>query len=346
MHTILVLYTEVMPYNVIVYRALVEKGCRVHVVLWDNNKLTPYYPPMEEGITYYNRSSFWSADHLYTFIKKINPDMVWTSGWIDPVYNEVCGPIRRDLHIPVVASSDTQWQGGRQWWNVLTARFRHRHWFSHLFVAGEPQVIYARKLGFRPEQILLHNLSANVDLFHKIDVESREKEYPRHLLCIGRFSKVKGLLYLLEAWRSIPDRKGWTLTLIGNGPECAKLQGFPDVEIKDFMSQEDLVYEFQQSGAFILPSVFEPWALVIHEAACSGLPILASDCCGAVSCFVQDGENGFLFKSGNKHSIARCIERFISLSESEWVRMGKKSRELSDLITPSIVADTILKILT
>lgn len=345
MHTILVLYTEVMPYNVIVYRALVEKGCRVHVVLWDNNKLTPYYPPMEEGITYYNRYSFWSADHLYTFIKKINPDLVWTSGWIDPVYNEVCGPIRRDLQIPVVASSDTQWRGGRQWWNVLTVRFRHRRWFSHLFVAGEPQAIYARKLGFCPEQILLHNLSADVDLFHKIDGEIREKEYPRRLLYVGRFSKVKGLLYLLEAWRSIPDRKGWTLTLIGNGPECARLQDFPDVEIKDFMSQADLVYEFQQSGAFILPSVFEPWALVIHEAACSGLPILASDCCGAVSCFVQDGENGFLFKPGNKHSIAKSIERFISLSESEWVRMGKNSRELSFLITPGHVADRILKLL-
>lgn len=345
MHTILVLYTEVMPYNVIVYRALVEKGCRVHVVLWDNNKLTPYYPPMEEGITYYNRSSFWSADHLYTFIKKINPDLVWTSGWIDPVYNEVCGPIRRDLQIPVVASSDTQWRGGRQWWNVLTARFRHRRWFSHLFVSGEPQVLYARKLGFRTEQILMHNLSADIDLFHKVNVAVRKKEYPRRLLYIGRFSKMKGLIYLLKAWQSIPDRKGWRLTLIGNGPESLKLQGFPDVEIKEFMSQEDLVHELQQSGAFVLPSVFEPWALVIHEAACSGLPILASDRCGAVSCFVKEGENGFLFKPGNKVSIRTTIERFILLQEYQWLQMGEKSRELSDLITPSIVADTILKVL-
>lgn len=345
MHAILVLYTEVMPYNVIIFRTLVEKGCRVHVVLWDNNKLTPYYPPMEKGITYYNRSSFWSADHLYTFVKKIGPDLVWTAGWMDSGYNEVCSYIRRDMQIPVIAGSDTQWRGGAQWWNVLTARFRHRCWFSHLFVSGEPQVVYARKLGFRSEQILMHNLSADVDLFHKTDLIVRKEKYPRRLLYIGRFSKQKGLTYLLKAWCSIPDRKGWTLTLIGNGPECVRQEDFPDVEIKDFMSQEDLLHEFQQSGAFILPSIFEPWALVIHEAACCSLPILASDCCGAVSCFVKDGENGYLFKPGNKNSIRRVIEHFIHLQESQWLQMGEKSRELSDLVTPSQVVDIILKLL-
>lgn len=88
--------------------------------------------------------------------------------------------------------------------------------------------------------------------------------------------------------------------LIGNGPDYAKLKGYPDVEIKDFMPQEELAEELEKAGAFILPSVTEPWALVIHEAACAGLPILASDCCGAVSCFVKDGENGFLFKPGKQ----------------------------------------------
>lgn len=42
------------------------------------------------------------------------------------------------------------------------------------------------------------------------------------------------------------------------------------------MPQEELAEELEKAGAFILPSVTEPWALVIHEAACAGLPILAS----------------------------------------------------------------------
>lgn len=345
MNTILILYTEFMPYNLVVVKSLIAKGCRVYVVLWDTNKKTPYLPPRLEGITYYNRSTFRGADHLFRLVTKLSPDLVWTAGWIDPLYTEVAGMIRSKLHLPVVASTDTQWRGKGQWLNVLTASFRHRSWFSHLFVAGEPQVEYARKLGFRPDQILMHNLSADVDLFHRIMPDTRREQYPRRLLYIGRFSADKGLVHLLKAWEAIPDRKGWRLTLIGNGKEYNKLTGYPDVEILDFMPQEKLVQEMACSGAFILPSVFEPWALVIHEAVCAGLPVLASACCGAASVFIKEGENGYLFTPGNRHSIHRTLETFIGLPEEKWLEMGRKSRDISTKITPEKVAANLLNVL-
>lgn len=344
-YTILILYTELMPYNVIVIKELVKNGCRVHVVLQDVDKKTPYLPDQQEGITYYNRSSFWNPDHLFRLVKKLQPDLIWTAGWIDPTYNEVAGMAREKLHLPVVAGSDTQWRGGKQWLNVLTSRFRQRRWFSHLFVSGKWQVEYARKLGFRPEQILMHNLSADIDLFSRININSREKEYPKRLLYVGRFSPEKGLPWLLRAWKSIPNRKGWQLTLVGNGPEREKLSGYPDVEILDFMNQEELLGVMENSGAFILPSVFEQWSLVIHEAACAGLPILASERCGAVTSFVKEGENGYLFTPGNIRSIRSSIEQFLSCSEQDWLRMGEESRRLSVQITPGRVAETLLTVL-
>lgn len=345
MITILILYTELMPYNVVVIKELVKKGCRVHAVLQDTNKKTPYLPPLFEGVTYYNRSTFWDPDHLFRLVKKVNPDLVWTAGWIDPLYNEVADMIRKKLHLPVVASSDTQWRGGKQWLNVLTSGIRQRRWFSHIFVAGEWQVKYARKLGFHSDRILMHNLSADVDLFCRIDINNREKEYPKRLLYVGRFSPEKGLVGLLRAWKSIPDRKGWQLTLVGNGAEREKLAGYPDVEILDFMDQQVLLKIMENSGAFILPSVFEPWALVIHEAACAGLPILASDCCGAVASFVREGENGYLFIPGNIRSIRSSIEKLIIQPDADLLRMGRCSRMLGMQITPERVADTLLTIL-
>lgn len=345
MITILILYTEWMPYNVAVIRALVRKQCRVYVVLQDTNKKTPYFPPQEEGVIYYNRSSFWNSDHLYSLVKKLEPDLIWTAGWIDPVYNEVAGMVRNKLHIPVVAGSDTQWCGGKQWLNVLTARFRHHRWFTHLFVAGEWQKKYACKLGFRPDQILLHNLSADIDLFTQIDLTSRERQYPKRLLYVGRFSKEKGLIYLLDAWKSISDKKGWTLTLIGNGVEREKINKTSDVEVLDFMDQASLLQEMATSGAFILPSVFEPWALVLHEAACAGLPILSSNRCGAVTCFVKERENGYLFLPGKAKSIRYALEKLITGTESDWLQMGEASRKLSMLITPDKVANTLLTVL-
>lgn len=345
MITILILYTELMPYNIIVIKELVKKGCCVHVVLQDTNKKTPYLPPLLEGVTYYKRSTFENPDHLFRLVKSLNPDLVWTAGWIDPLYNEVADMVRGKLHLPVVAGSDTQWRGGKQWLNVVTARFRQRQWFSHLFVAGEWQVKYARKLGFRPDQILMHNLSADVELFSRIDLNSREADYPKRLLYIGRFAPEKGLTYLLKAWQSILDRKGWQLILVGNGSEKEKLTGYPDVEILDFMDQQDLLKVMECSGVFILPSVFEPWALVLHEAACAGLPLLASKCCGAVASFVREGENGYLFIPGNIRSIRCSVEKLLMQPEAGLLQMGRISRKLGMKITPERVADTLLTVL-
>ncbi len=44
----------------------------------------------------------------------------------------------------------------------------------------------------------------------------------------------------------------------------------------------------------ILPSLKEPWGLVIEEALSAGLPVLVSVACGA-QVLVQEGVNGFLF---------------------------------------------------
>ena len=207
------------------------------------------------------------------------------------------------------------------------------------------QDLRACKLGFRTDQILMHNLSADVGLFSRIDINSRAVNYPKRLLYVGRFSPEKGLVYLLKAWQSVSDRKGWQLTLVGNGPEKEKLTGYPDVEILDFMDQQELLKVMENSGAFILPSVSEPWALVIHEATCAGLPVLASDCCGAITSFLKEGENGYLFVPGNIRSIRHSIEKLLIQSEADLLQMGRNSRVLGKQITPERVADTLLTVL-
>lgn len=345
MYTILILYTELMPYNFVVVKELISRGCRVHIVLWDTNKKTPYLPPVWEGVSYYNRSSFCDKAQLWHFIVTLNPDLIWTSGWIDPLYNSVAARIRRQLHIPVVAGSDTQWRGGKQWLNVLTSPFRHQRWFSHLFISGSMQYKYARLLGFSHDRILMHNLSADVALFKQVDRRFAVGAYPRNLLYIGRFSSEKNLHRLLKAWQSLPDRRGWHLTLIGNGPLRNQLDGYPDVTILDFMLQPELLHQMERAGCFMLASTFEQWSLVLHEAAAAGLPILASSRCGAVPYFVKAGENGYVFAPDQIDSIRTVLQSFLSLSEQEWISMGLRSRELASAITPATVADALLSTL-
>jgi glycosyltransferase involved in cell wall biosynthesis len=348
---IVYLYAELQPYVIVVLQELVkQKGVTIHVVHWDKKRLTPYVAPHIDQVYYYDRSQFENThgggiQSLYQMIEKIEPTVIYTSGWMDKIYMAVCKKIQRMRSIPIIAGSDTKWHGGKQWLNVLAAPFFHKKCFSHIQVAGIWQYEYARRLGFSQRCILMHNLSADVEIFHNVNIQNKKEKYPRRLLYIGRFSPEKGLKYLIDAWNSIIDRKLWVLTLIGNGPEKESMINNKDVEVFDFMQQKELTRYMQNSGCFILPSIKEPWAVVLHEAAAGGLPILASNICGAVPYFVINNYNGFTFAPANSLEIKIAIEKIINTSEEKLIEMSYNSRKLSERITPEIVAKTMLSVI-
>jgi glycosyltransferase involved in cell wall biosynthesis len=340
------LYAALQPYVIIVFRELVkQKNINIHVVHWDKNNLTPYIPPLIENVFYYGRSRFKNTKELYQLVEKLKPEMVYISGWMDKTYMLVSRKMRKTMSIPIIAASDSQWHGGKQWLNIIISPFFHQKCFSHLQISGIWQYEYARRLGFSPQHILMHNYSADVKAFHAVDIHSKKIEYPKRLLYIGRFAPVKGLKYLIDAWNSIVDRKSWVLTLIGNGPEKDSLVKNKDIEDIDFMPQEELVHYMQNSGCFILPSIKEPWAVVLHEAAAGGLPILASNICGAVPYFVINNYNGFTFAPGNSFEIKSSIEAIINSNTDTLIEMSYNSRKLSERITPEIVSKTFLGVI-
>ena len=57
----------------------------------------------------------------------------------------------------------------------------------------------------------------------------------------------------------------------------------------------------------VLPSNYEPWGLVINEAAAAGLAIVASDVVGAAAELVQDGVNGRLFPIRDHEALTTAL---------------------------------------
>lgn len=343
MQNILIFYSEYMPYTHVVVLELVKLKYCVHVVRRTEGNETPYVAKETKGICFYSRSEYNSVDKLLQLYHEVEPVLILTSGWMDALYNKTCKQLKSNTEVPIIAGSDTQFRGKSQWINVLLSPFRHRKWFTHLFVAGIWQYGYARRLGFKKESILISNLSADVELFQQVDIAAKEKNYPKNLLFIGRYNSVKGLIPLMKAWDSIEDKQGWKLTLVGNGPLKKKLSRY-DVELLDFRRQEELMEITQNAGCLILPSSFEPWALVLHEASAAGLPIIASDICGAVPYFVINGYNGYTFSHKRKDDLKKKIEKVINMKEQELVEWSLNSRKLSSRITPEIVAKTLVSI--
>ncbi|MBD5367561.1 MAG: glycosyltransferase family 4 protein [Bacteroides sp.] len=345
MKNIVFLNLAVMPYHVVVFKSLVEKGYNCIVYWYGTAPKTAYRAPKFEGLTQYNRFDFKDVEDLYEHSRQFNPCVVVSSGWVDKGYNKVCKKYRQQ-GVKTVTMSDTQWCGGKQWINRLLSPFRHKKYFDYIWGAGILQFDYARKLGFKPDQILLNCFAGDTDTFSKVSIERKKTCYPKRFLFVGRFVEVKAIDVLLKAWASIEDKKGWELELIGDGPLKERFRKeYTEVIIKDFMPQSQLAEEALNAGCFVIPSRFEPWALVIQEFASAGLPIIATRQCGAAKHFVLNGYNGYTVEAEDAEALKNAMIKIISSSDSDLIRLSENSREISRLTTPEYVADTLLSIL-
>ena len=103
--------------------------------------------------------------------------------------------------------------------------------------------------------------------------------------------------------------------------------------------------EMLSSGAFILPSLFEPWGVVVHEAVLSKLPLLLSEQCGSSEVFLERDNNGYSFDSNDLNSMKSAIRKIMNCDESERRIMGEKSYALAHKISIEKCANQILQLI-
>lgn len=338
------LIASYVPHQVTLIKELLLYNCQI--LVFHKNK-TGVEPKFSSLISY---SSFeYSTEKKFELIVDFNPSILVSSGWMFQDYTRLCGKIKRKTDILTIAYTDTPWYGRiTQKINALISPFYIKRSFDYIWVAGIRQYDYARKLCFDNKHIIFNCLSANTSLFNTIPINEKQISSSKNILYIGRFTEVKGLNYLLNAWNTISNKKGWTLTLIGDGELKSFYQSQvkdSSIVIKDYMPQEKLLREFEKSSCFILPSVYEPWALVIHEAAAAGLPIICTDVCGAAPHFVIDGYNGYKVNPYSKEELYIAINKILNADSRDLIQMSYNSRKLSTSITPELTAASLMQLI-
>lgn len=344
---ILILYPEIMPYNLPVWRIIRDKGYSIKVIQLGSEKLTPFQYKGERGIEVHDISE-WKD---YASFKKDNFDNSIKLLFVSEVMNKWYWRLAHKYHsnnhkLPIVLGSDAQWTGNRN--NYLKKMFfniTYKRAFTHVLSAGLWQVVYALKIGFNRQQILTPLYCANNAQYYQVDIDEKIGSYPKRFLFVGRLAPVKGIKQIIEAWDSIIDKKGWTLTMIGNGDLHDYIAQHDSIELLPFMNQDEICKIMQESGCALVPSLFEPWGLVIHEAAAAGLPIIVSKNCGATNQFVKHGVNGIFVKEGDTNSLKNAMQVIMEMGNDELISMSRRSRDFSKSITPECVAYSLMELI-
>ena len=97
----------------------------------------------------------------------------------------------------------------------------------------------------------------------------------------------------------------------------------------------------------ILPSVFEPWGVVLQEAVACGLPVIASDKVGSSNRFLIHNFNGYKFSisKNSSNNLVSVLLKLINLSEKNLESFSKASLSLARKIETSSSVANILSIL-
>ena len=155
----------------------------------------------------------------------------------------------------------------------------------------------------------------------------------RAFLSVGSLCPRKGTDVLIRALANLKSRD-WCLILCGldcgNGryQRTARRLGVDDRVL--FLGAFPLVRiaeVYTACDVLLLASRFDGWGAVLNEAASVGLPLIATEMCGAAWHLVQNGENGFRTQAGSPQALGQAMGVYVENPELIATH-GQASKEL------------------
>lgn len=182
--------------------------------------------------------------------------------------------------------------------------------FFKKYGAAEDRIFY---VPYEPDYGLIERLPrATIDRVRReLDLKPERK---RVVFC-GRFIEAKRPDMAIDAFAAIAgERPDWDLIMIGDGELRAACEArVPEqlrsrVRFTGFIGEQDRISAiYKASDVFVLPSIYEPWGVVINESVCAGMAVVATDSVGAAGELVRDGVNGRTFAPGDVSGLTEAL---------------------------------------
>lgn len=166
------------------------------------------------------------------------------------------------------------------------------------------------------------------------------------VLFAGRLVYYKGVEYLVEAMRTVPDAH---LVVVGSGPLQQQLETIAatcpeNVTFIPFLPEHDLVAMYHACDIFALPSVenSEGFGIVQLEAMACGKPVITADLLTGVTYVNQDGRTGLVVPKRNPEALARALNLLLNNPDlRQYMGNYARARVLREFTVTQMVDRTV-----
>jgi glycosyltransferase involved in cell wall biosynthesis len=321
-------------------------------IKWDTNLLDGYHYEILPAVGPSDRLSFWRPWNygLWKRLRKGRFQVLWIHGYA-MLFHLYAMIAAKFLGIKVLIRDEptlVSKKRGKFKKAIKRAFFNYINLLCVGFLAiGKMNKDYYLANNVPEKKIFEMPYAVDNDFFQeKIRLCSQNREILRASLCLvpgrpivlyaSKMSQRKRPMDLLEAFSHI--FKNLTprpyLLFVGDGEmrgclekKVAKMGLGNEVLFLGFKNQGELPCLYDLCDVFVLPSLFEPWGLVINEAMNASGAVIASDQVGSAADLIHQCRNGFVFRAGDVSELASALK--ITLSHPDRCRtMGQESMDI------------------
>ncbi len=301
-----------------------------------------------------------AAAKIWSALDSLNPEAVLVPGYYTlpgiaaAAWAKARG--RRSILMSETTRDDHRRSPLREWGKAGLVRAL----FDRAIVGGTPHARYLESLGFPRKHIARTYDIVDNHFFADGAVELRRNSGPsdyglpeRYFLYVGRLAQEKNAGWMIDEFAAYAKCGGdWSLVIAGDGPlnndlrRRALASGVGSrTHFCGMKTAEGLLPYYAFAGCFVLPSLREPWGLVVNEAMAAGLPVMVSGRCGCAEDLVQSGQNGYVFDPSARGSLEARMNDIAHLPAAARELMGLRSQEIISDYSPDRWASEVVNCL-
>ncbi len=213
-------------------------------------------------------------------------------------------PITVDRRLALEAASSLKARIGlRRFFSFLPMQAKVARRMSRVITVSQVSALdIAREMGIPHSRISVIPIGVDSEVFRPLPQVRREPG----LICTTASAAVpmKGLRYLLEAVKALPDTR---LVIMGPHDDSSNVATLIErlglaerVQLAGSVSLEEMVVTYARSQVAVIPSLYEGFSLPAVEAMACGVPLVASsggalaEVVGGLAATVKPGSGGLL----------------------------------------------------